>query len=99
MNNVDWSIYDYDDKTPQVVKAPQKEKSYKKVDWDLYDPPAEKKEEGGFLESAKDFGKTIVKGAVEGISRLGTVMGPIRDNKPISKQLEEQTEVLDKYLP
>lgn len=55
--------------------------------------PPEKKNE------LLDYGKTIVKGVVEGFGRLGRIMGPLSSRKSTSEQLKEQTENLDELLP
>src|SRR5437870_10753497 len=52
-----------------------------------------------FLNSVKDYSKTILKGAVEGLSKLGTIMGPLQGPEETEKQLESQTEMLDEALP
>lgn len=59
------------------------------------------KDSPSFLNDIKDYGKTILKGTAEGLSRLGGIMGPIQDlhGKPYSDTLEKQTEVLDELLP
>lgn len=55
--------------------------------------------EKSFLNDIKDYAKTLIKGHVEGLGRLGRMMGPLQTNKDTSQQLEEQTESLDKLLP
>lgn len=71
---------------------------------------APKVKDNSYWGAVKDYGKTILKGAVEGISRLGQAMGPTfevptfedgqlklpRSNK---QALEEQTESLNELLP
>lgn len=63
-----------------------------------------------FLSSVGDYAKTIFKGAVEGVSRLGAMMGPTFDlpkfeegkfvpEKTKEEQLEQQTETLNELLP
>lgn len=54
-----------------------------------------------FLNTIKDYGKTALKGTIEGVSKLGRMMGPLQDEsgKTTEQQLQEQTEVLDKLLP
>jgi hypothetical protein len=54
-----------------------------------------------YLNNIKDYAKTFLKGSVEGISRLGRIMGPTYDHegKSGSQKLEEQTDVLDYLLP
>lgn len=55
--------------------------------------------EKSFLNDVADYAKTFIKGGVEGISRLGRIMGPIKGEKTTSQQLEEQTETLNQLLP
>lgn len=55
--------------------------------------------EKSFLNDVSDYAKTILKGSIEGVTRLGRMMGPLDVGKPTSKILEEQTEYLDKILP
>ncbi len=66
--------------------------------------------DNSFFNSLKDYGKTIAKGAIEGISKLGTIMGPapeiitkkngkIQIGKSSEEELKQQTERLDKLLP
>jgi hypothetical protein len=54
-----------------------------------------------FINTMKDYGKTILKGGIEGVSRLGRMMGPLQDNqgKSTEEQLQKQTEFLEKNLP
>lgn len=53
-----------------------------------------------FFDDIKDYGKTILKGTVEGLTRFGRMMGPtLESNKPSSQLLEEQTETLEELLP
>ena len=54
-----------------------------------------------FINSVSDYAKTFIKGGVEGISRLGRMMGPLSDEKgkPTTQMLEEQTENLNELLP
>lgn len=53
--------------------------------------------EDSFLNDIADYGKTILKGGIEGISRFGRTMGPLIDQPP--DILERQTEILDKLFP
>lgn len=55
--------------------------------------------DSSFLDSIKDYAKTALKGTVEGVSRLGLLMGPLQTGIPQEKQLEQQTEALDILLP
>ena len=55
--------------------------------------------EKSFLNDIKDYAKTIVKGTVEGLGRLGTLMGPTQDfitkkngKIQLGKSSEEQLE-------
>ena len=63
-----------------------------------------------WLNSVVDYGKTILKGAVEGISRLGTTMSPLKEypkfeegklipGRTSGEQLKQQTETLNELLP
>lgn len=54
-----------------------------------------------FLSNIGDYGKSILKGYVEGVSRFGRMMGPTSGYEGLSdeQQLERQTENLDKVLP
>lgn len=100
MNNVDWGMYDIEDKKPvksSINKKKSIEEKPKNVDWDLYDPAQEN--EKSYLEKGLDFGKTLLKGAVEGVGQLGRIMGPLETGKSTSQQLEEQTEFLEEKLP
>lgn len=53
--------------------------------------------DNSFFNDIKDYGKTILKGGVEGISKLGRIMSPLIDESP--DVLEKQTEALDELLP
>src|SRR5216684_553323 len=55
--------------------------------------------DNSFLNSVADYAKTALKGTVEGISRLGSIMGPLPSNKSQQEQFEQQTENLNKLLP
>ena len=57
--------------------------------------------EKSFLNDVSDYAKTFLKGGVEGISRLGRIMGPLRDPEGRSNQqiFEQQTEALNELLP
>ena len=59
------------------------------------------KDSPSFFDDIKDYGKTILKGTVEGLSRFGGIMGPTQDihGNPYSDTLNEQTEKLDELLP
>jgi len=103
MNDFDFSSYDFEDTTPvKSKKLPEQKKVDKSFTFDFeeYEPPVSK-EEKSYFQNIKEYGKTIAKGAVEGLSRLGGVMSPIQDlhGKPYSEQLEKQTENLDVLLP
>lgn len=50
-----------------------------------------------FLNSVKDYGKTLLKGSVEGVSKFGRIMGPTIGENP--NILEKQTETLNELLP
>lgn len=55
--------------------------------------------EKSFFNDVSDYGKTFVKGAVEGLGRLGLMMGPLPSRQSTEEQLESQTEALNKFLP
>ena len=54
-----------------------------------------------FWEGAKEYGKTALKGGIEGITRLGRTFGPLQEEfgKSNQQQLAEQTAALDELLP
>jgi hypothetical protein len=52
-----------------------------------------------FLNSVKDYSKTLLKGSIEGFSRFGKMLGPLQSGKSSSQELEEQTGALDEMLP
>ena len=52
-----------------------------------------------FLNDIKDYGKTILKGGIEGITRLGRIMGPLDEGKTSPETFEQQTETLEEILP
>ncbi len=103
MNDFDFSSYDFEDSTPvKSKKLPEQKKVNNSVEFDFeeYEPP-KSKEEKSYFQNVKEYGKTIAKGSVEGLSRLGGLMSPIQDlhGKSYSDQLEKQTESLDELLP
>lgn len=55
--------------------------------------------EKSFFNDIKDYAKTIGKGTIEGLGRLGRIMGPLDTGRSTQKQLEEQTENLNELLP
>jgi len=95
MNEFDFSSYDFSDNSP-AIKVPKKAS----FDFEEYEAPIAKKEKS-YLDVAKDYGKTILKGAAEGVSRLGGLMGPLQDfqGKPYSETLEKQKKSLEEFLP
>lgn len=62
---------------------------------------APKPTDSSWLTKVNDYGKTATKGFVEGVSRLGRIMGPLQDNRRRSESEinQEQTESLDKLIP
>lgn len=65
---------------------------------------APKPKDNSFFDSVADYAKTFLKGTVEGVSRLGKIMGPtsssdIFSTKTSNQELEEQTENLNELLP
>lgn len=57
--------------------------------------------EKSFLDDVADYAKTFLKGGIEGISRLGRIMGPLIDPEGRSDQqiFEQQTETLNELFP
>lgn len=55
--------------------------------------------DNSFYNSIKDYGKTALKGTIEGVSRFGQMMGGLQTFEPQGQQLEKQTEILDELLP
>lgn len=64
--------------------------------------------EPSWMDKLSDYGKTIAKGAIEGVSKLGTLMsGPHREIprfeegvlQPVQGGLDKQSQVLDYILP
>lgn len=54
-----------------------------------------------FLNTITEYGKTALKGSVEGLTRLGRMMGPLQDihGKQTPQILEEQTGKLEEVFP
>lgn len=53
-----------------------------------------------FINDIKDYGKTILKGSIEGFSKLGTMMGPTGSSiKHAPEEHEKQTQTLNELLP
>jgi len=96
MSSFDFSMFDMDDNS-SPKKVP---KSRSDFDFDVYETP-ETKPKKSFLDTAKDYGKTILKGSAEGLSKLGGLMGPLQDihGEPYSESLKKQSENLDKLFP
>jgi len=109
MSSFDFSLYDPTDKiqNPTLTssaKTKQKQNKNTQFDFDAYEisektPP--QNEQKSFLDTADDYVKTILKGSAEGISRFGKILGPLQDyqGKTAEQEFQEQTQVLDKYLP
>lgn len=57
--------------------------------------------DNSFLNTVSDYAKTFLKGSIEGLSRLGQMMGPIpsKQGKTEEQELESQTETLNKLFP
>ena len=56
--------------------------------------------EKSFFNDIADYGKTFLKGAVEGVSKLGRMMSPLQPGfGGAETSLEEQTETLNKLIP
>jgi hypothetical protein len=103
MNDFDFSAYDFEDTTPSKVKktpVSEKPKASSDFDFDAYEMPETKKVKS-YLDTAKEYGKTILKGSAEGLSRLGGIMGPTQDihGKPYSETMEEQSQAFDEAFP
>jgi len=54
--------------------------------------------EKSFLNDIKDYGKTILKGTIEGVSKLGSLMSPLAGVN-YQKEHEKLTENLNEFLP
>lgn len=54
-----------------------------------------------FFQTAKEYGKSILKGTSEGLTRLGGLMGPTQDiyGTPRSELQKKHTEQLEEILP
>lgn len=54
-----------------------------------------------FFQTAKEYGKSILKGTSEGLTRLGGIMGPTQDiyGTPRSEFQKQHTEQLNEILP
>lgn len=53
-----------------------------------------------FFNDIKEYSKTALKGAIEGISRLGTIFSPTGESGyNREQQLKQQTEALDELIP
>tara|TARA_R110000822_G_scaffold125342_13_gene260057 strand:- start:2257 stop:3636 length:1380 start_codon:yes stop_codon:yes gene_type:complete len=103
MNDFDFSAYDFEDNTPvKSKKTSSSEKTNKSTDFDFdaYEAPEPNKEKS-YFDHIKDYGKTILKGSAEGLSRLGGIMGPTQDihGKPYSEIMEDQSKSLDEVFP
>lgn len=63
--------------------------------------PKDIKPKQSFVENVADYGKTILKGTVEGLGKLGKMMSPLQSYEGLSSQeeLQEQTESLNYLLP
>jgi hypothetical protein len=56
--------------------------------------------EKSFFNDIADYGKTFLKGTIEGVSRLGRMMSPLQEDlADPQRNLEEQTETLNELLP
>lgn len=62
------------------------------------EPEQKKSGKEGFWDQAANLGKTVLKGSIEGVTRLGRMMGPTFEENP-EKLLESQTEKLEELLP
>ncbi len=92
------SSFDFsDEKIPEESKSLSLKKEKPDFDFGLYEEPEEK--EKSYLDTAKSYGKTAVKGFVEGVSSLGKVLGPLQERKRGEFSPEKQTETLNELLP
>ena len=66
--------------------------------WQLAEKAPTPKDDS-WLNSMADYGKTILKGSVEGVSKLGRMMGPLQLDEQTPQILEKQTESLNEMLP
>jgi hypothetical protein len=101
MNDFDFSAYDFEDNSPAPKKSASKpSKKTVEFDFDAYETPTPKQEKT-YLDTAKDYGKTVLKGTAEGLSRLGRVMSPIQDlhGRSDDQQFQRQSEALNEVLP
>lgn len=62
-------------------------------------PSTEQENDEGFLGSLKSYGKSALKGGIEGISALGRMMGPLEGGASTEDQLADQSEILNQLLP
>lgn len=62
---------------------------------------APKVKDASFLNDIKEYGKTALKGTIEGITKLGHALGPLEDYKGRSSReiQEQQTEKLEELIP
>jgi len=60
---------------------------------------APKPKDDSYLSTIKDYGKTILKGTVEGMSKAGRMMGGLSPDYATQRPLEEQTEQLNESIP
>lgn len=77
-----------------VVEEPTGDKKYNITYFSDYASPKEEEEP---TNKFAEYGKTLLKGGVEGISQLGRALGPAGDLH--GNPLQEQTESLNELLP
>lgn len=100
MNDFDFSLYDNEDfSEPIKLKNKSKKIAPPKEEFDFSEYEPEQLKESSFLENVADYGKTFLKGTVEGLGRLGRIMGPLPSHKSTEEQLQELTQALNEYLP
>lgn len=57
-------------------------------------------DEEGFFHKVSEYGKTALKGTVEGISRFGLAFGPLYEPEKTTEQRQQkQTETLEELIP
>ena len=96
MSSFDFSLYDQGDTTP-VRSSKSKPIKSEKFDFDLYDIPETPEKSG--LDTLKDYGKSALKGIIEGTSALGRTFSPLKEDYQGQYSPEKQTETLNEVLP
>lgn len=76
------------------TELPEGQKGYLKLAEKAPSP-----KDDSFWNTVQDYGKTVLKGSVEGLSRFGRVLGPLDQPHSTEEQLHKQTEALNELLP